>query len=461
MDWINKLRKIFVHWNNIQHKDDHSYLALIMCVPCLLLTTMSLSVAGVSSYLIAFINIVLSLLAVFVVVISRQRSEQQIRTLSNILEAMIDGDYSLRGRLQHNQAFQELLGSVNSLAETLSQHKIEAKESRLLLEKIMQQMDAMVLAVDDQGFIVMVNDSAKKLLMSKQCLSKNLQKIQLVELELGEVISQANSGIIEFNHATLSGEHFLFKETFLSNGKQHQLYLITSAERLLIEKERKAWQSLFRVLSHEINNSLTPIAGISQAIKQKLKDENKALNRTSLCEGVDIINERAVALSAFIASYSQLSHLSLPNKTEFNLNLLVIKLGKLYADCQLRFLDHSVTADQMIISADKSQLEQVLINIFKNAHEAMVEPIKIIDINYQLDEKHLHLIISDQGVGIANPDNLFVPFYSTKPKGSGIGLSLCRQIMFNHGGIINVRNKVNAQGAEAHISLPLRLQKFY
>jgi two-component system nitrogen regulation sensor histidine kinase NtrY len=450
MDWINKLRKIFVHWNNIQHKDDHSYLALIMCVPCLLLTTLSLSVAGVSSYLIAFINIVLSLLAVFVVVISRQRSEQQIRTLSNILEAMIDGDYSLRGRLQHNQAFQELLGSVNSLAETLSQHKIEAKESRLLLEKIMQQMDAMVLAVDDQGFIV----------MSKQCLSKNLQKIQLVELELGEVISQANSGIIEFNHATLSGEHFMFKETFLSNGKQHQLYLITSAERLLIEKERKAWQSLFRVLSHEINNSLTPIAGISQAIKQKLKDENKALNRTSLCEGIDIINERAVALSAFIASYSQLSHLSLPNKTEFNLNLLVIKLGKLYADCQLRFLDHSVTADQMIISADKSQLEQVLINIFKNAHEAMVEPIKIIDINYQLDEKHLHLIISDQGVGIANPDNLFVPFYSTKPKGSGIGLSLCRQIMFNHGGIINVRNKVNAQGAEAHISLPLRLQKF-
>ena len=444
--------------NNIQHKDDHSYLALIMCVPCLLLTTISLYIAGISSYLIAFINIVLSLLAVFVVVISRQRSEQQIRTLSNILEAMIDGDYSLRGRLQHNQAFQELLGSVNSLAETLSQHKIEAKESKLLLEKIMQQMDAMVLAVDDQGFIVMANDSAKKLLMGKHYLSKNLQDIQLVELELGEVISLANSGIIEFNHATLGGEHFLFKETFLSDGKQHQLYLITSAERLLIEKERKAWQSLFRVLSHEMNNSLTPIAGISQAMKQKLQDKNKTLNRTSLCEGVDIINERAVALSAFIASYSQLSHLSLPNKTEFDLNLLVIKLGKLFANCQLQFLEHPVNSAQMIIAADMSQLEQVLINIFKNAHEAMEHTSKVIEISYQVDEKYLHLIIIDHGAGIANLDNLFVPFYSTKPKGSGIGLSLCRQIMFNHGGTIKLKNRENAQGAQAILSLPLYLQ---
>ena len=458
MDWINTLKETWGHWSRIRHKDDHSYLALIMCVPCLVLTTISLYVAGVSSYLIAFIIIVVSLLAVFVVVSSRQRSEQQIRTLSNILEAMIDGDYSLRGRLLHNQAFQELLNSVNSLGETLSRHKIEAKESKLLLEKIMQQMDAMVLAVNDQGFIVMANDSAQKLLVGKQHLSKNLQDIQLADLELGDVIRLANSGIIEFNHATLGGEHFLFKETFLSDGKQHQLYLITSAERLLIEKERKAWQSLFRVLSHEMNNSLTPIAGISQAMRQKLQDKNKTLNRTSLCEGVDIINERAVALSAFIASYSQISHLALPNKTEFSLDVLVIKLGKLFEFCQLQFLAHSVTAEQMIISADKSQIEQVLINIFKNAHEAMQQQNKVIEINYQIDEKHLHLLISDHGVGIANTDNLFVPFYSTKPKGSGIGLSLCRQILFNHGGIIKLKNRKNALGAEAVLSLPILLQ---
>jgi nitrogen fixation/metabolism regulation signal transduction histidine kinase len=426
-----------------------------MCVPCLLLTTVSLYTAGVSFYLIAFIDIILSLLAAFVVVNSRQHSEQQIRTLSNILEAMIEGDYSLRGRLQNNQAFQELLGSVNSLADVLSRHKLEAKESRLLLEKIMQQMDAMVLAVDDQGFIVMANDSATKLLIGNQYSNRALHDIQLEELELGSIISVAKSGIIEFTHAQLGGEHFLIKESFLSDGKQHQLYLITSAERLLIEKERKAWQSLFRVLSHEMNNSLTPIASISQAMKKSLLDENKRLNRTSLCEGVNIINERAGALNAFIASYSQLSHLPLPNKIHFNIDDSIIQIAKLFADCQLQFLDHKVSPKHMQICGDRSQLEQVLINIFKNAIEAMQQKNKVIEINYLIDDKYLHLIVSDQGAGIANSDNLFVPFYTTKSQGSGIGLSLCRQIMFNHEGMIKLRNRMDVRGAEVVLSLPV------
>ena len=451
--------------NRFQHKDDHTYLALILCVPCLLLSTISLVVAGVSAYLIAFIIIVLSLLATFVVMTSKLRAEQQIRTLSNIIESMIDGDYTLRGRLQHNQAFQELLTLVNNLSDTLSQHKIEAKESRLLLEKIMQQMDAMVLAVDEQGFIAMANDSAKKLLLCDIQEQTDLNTIQLTDFELGKTICTAKAGIIEFDHQQLSGEHFLFKESFLSDGKQHQLYLITSAERLLVEKERKSWQSILRVLSHEMNNSLTPIASISQAMKKKLQDEDKPLNRISLCEGVSIINERAGSLSSFIASYSQLSHLPQPNNSQFDLNDLVIQLAKLFDDCQLQLPNESIqsantplsTSINTLVSADKGQLEQVLINILKNAREAMLQlPQKIIDISYQQDDKYLHLIIADQGSGIANKENLFVPFYSTKPQGSGIGLTLCRQIMFNHGGLIKLTNRKGKQGAQAIISLPLQ-----
>ena len=247
MVWIKKIISLFAKNNHILHKDDHTFLALIICVPCLTLSTISLIFAGISGYLIAFVIIVLSLIITFVVMISRQRAEQQIRTLSNIIESMIDGDYTLRGRLQHNQAFQELLILINNLAEALSQHKIEAKESRLLLEKIMQQMDAMVLAVDEQGFIVMANDSAKNLLLEDIQNQVDVNAIQLTDFELGQTISNATAGIIEFDHQQLSGEHFLFKESFLSEGKQHQLYLITSAERLLVEKERKTWQSLVRV----------------------------------------------------------------------------------------------------------------------------------------------------------------------------------------------------------------------
>ncbi len=453
---INKIKSIFDASKRLQNKGNHTFLALIICVPCLLLSAVSLIVAGVSTYLVAFVMIVLSILILFVVMIGKQQSEQQIRTLSNIIESMIDGDYTLRGRLQHNQAFQELLELVNNLAETLSQHKLEAKESRLLLEKIMQQMDAMVLAVDEQGFIVMANDSAKKLLLGNIQDQGALQTIQLTDFELGKTISKAKAGIIEFSHQQLSGEHFLFKESFLSDGQQHSLFLITNAERLLLEKERKAWQSILRVLSHEMNNSLTPIASISQAIEKKLQDDNKPLNRSSLAEGVSIIKERADSLSAFIASYSQLSHLPQPNKSKFELNALVILQAKLFPDCQLQLTDDATATIDTLVTADKSQLEQVIINVLKNAREAMLDLCdKIFEVSYLRDEKYLHLIIEDQGMGITNKENLFVPFYSTKPQGSGIGLTLCRQIMFNHDGLIKLSNRTAVKGAQAVISLPL------
>jgi len=453
---INKIKSIFDASKRLQNKGNHTFLALIICVPCLLLSAVSLIVAGVSTYLVAFVMIVLSILILFVVMIGKQQSEQQIRTLSNIIESMIDGDYTLRGRLQHNQAFQELLELVNNLAETLSQHKLEAKESRLLLEKIMQQMDAMVLAVDEQGFIVMANDSAKKLLLGNIQDQGALQTIQLTDFELGKTISKAKAGIIEFSHQQLSGEHFLFKESFLSDGQQHSLFLITNAERLLLEKERKAWQSILRVLSHEMNNSLTPIASISQAIEKKLQDDNKPLNRSSLAEGVSIIKERADSLSAFIASYSQLSHLPQPNKSKFELNALVILQAKLFPDCQLQLTDDATATIDTLVTADKSQLEQVIINVLKNAREAMLDLCdKIFEVSYLRDEKYLHLIIEDQGMGITNKENLFVPFYSTKPQGSGIGLTLCRQIMFNHDGLIKLSNRIAVKGAQAVISLPL------
>ncbi len=415
---------------------------------------MALLFANVSGYLIAFIIIILSLIAVFIVVISQQRSQQQIRTLSNIIESMIDGDYSLRGREQDNKAFQELLTLVNNLADTLALSKIEAKESRQLLERIMQQMDAMVLAVDEQGRIVMANDSAQKLLqidMSQQA------HLLFTSLAIGKIISEAPSGIIDFELPQLRGEHFLFKEYFLSEGKQHQLFLITSAQRLLLEKERKSWQSLLRVLSHEMNNSLTPISSISQSMRTKLQDENKELNRNSLLTGIDIINERASSLSSFIASYSQLSHLPEPNKSSFALQGILNNCVALFSDCNISFPEKYLEIDHMHINADKAQLEQVFINIFKNAKEAMEgshkSENKRIEVFCQADDKYFHIHICDSGSGIANKENLFVPFYSTKPQGSGIGLALCKQILFNHGGLLTLTNRKEVKGAEAIISI--------
>ncbi|MCJ8320250.1 MAG: ATP-binding protein [Colwellia sp.] len=438
---------------------------LLICLPCLLITFLSLVLADVSGYLIAFLLIVLSLVSTYVVVASKQRSEHQLRTLSNIVEAMIQGDYTLKGRLQANQALQELLDYINKLSENLSRHKIEAKESRLLLEKIMEQMDAMVFAVNDKGFIVMANLSAQRLLLNIEPSSENFNQqqhhqVKLIDLVLGEEILKATTGIINFNQGQLSGEHLLTTESFISEGKQHQLYLITNAERLLMEKERNAWQSLLRVLSHEMNNSLTPITAISQSMQQKLqqkmKDGEVIENTESLVQGIGIIHERSQSLTAFIASYSQLTHLPQPIKNQIELKPLLTKTTQLFPKCSFEISASIRLGDfeSYTIEVDSNQFEQVLINLFKNAVEAMEHlNDKAIQVECLIADNCLKIKIKDQGQGIANINNLFVPFYSTKPLGSGIGLTLSRQILFNHGGTIKLFNQ--DVGAQAIISLPI------
>ena len=392
--------------------------------------------------------IILLIIATYVIIEYKRRSEYQIRTLSNLIESMIDGDYSLRGRLETDLAFKELLDLINDLAETLSQHKIEAKESRLLLERIMEQMDALVIAVNEDGFIVMANASANKLLLGNL---DNIATTKLSDLSVGKDIINSDSGIIKFNHPQLSGEHFLFTESFLSEGKQHRLYMLTNAERLLMEKERKAWQSLLRVLSHEMNNSLAPISSISQSMQSQLKKSNDDINIKQLLDGVNIINERAESLNHFIASYSQLSHLPQPNKKPIQLHDLLTSTTSLFPQTSFTYDEFNIE-----LSLDKEQFEQVLINIFKNSIEAMNDSeVKNITIRCLVESDKVRISVVDSGCGIANLDNVFVPFYTTKAEGSGIGLALCRQIIFNHSGTIDIANNVDSSGVTISISLPL------
>jgi len=447
MNWISAFKHHLYQLSRSSRSDNQTQLVLLVCLPCLVVAAISMIAANISGYLIAFILIILVLLASYVVVASKQSSQYQIRTLSNLIESMIDGDYSLRGRLQTNQAYQELLNLINDLADTLAKHKTEAKESRLLLERIMEQMDAMVLASDQNGYIVMANASANKLILDN---ADSFQNVKLDELSVGAKIAHAQSGIIDFKQPELTGEFFLFTESFLSEGKPHQLYMLTNAERLLMEKERSAWQSLLRVLSHEMNNSLAPIAAISQSMQKKLKT-NTDLVSHSLLDGVNIINERAESLSQFIASYSALSHLPNPNKTQFSLKAMVNSFAALYPDTHIDCVDEQ----DCLVFADKHQFEQVLINLFKNAVEAMSEnDEKSVIISTKQGERWLKVYIEDNGQGIANIDNVFVPFYTTKKQGSGIGLALCRQILFNHDGMIAINNNPDMSGVKVTLSLP-------
>ncbi len=428
-------------------------LVLLASFPCLLGCLIAMWLADLSGYLIGFVLIIFALLISYCVVAGRQQANYQLQTLSNLIETMIGGDYSLRGREQSNPAFIELLTLINQLADTLHQHKVEAEESQLLLQKVMEQMDAMVFAVNPDGLIQLMNGSADKLLFKQYVAG---QPVSWEQLGLTAVRDCVGSGVISLKTDQINGEFFLFKDRFISHNQPHDLYLLTRADRLLREKEREAWQNLLRVLSHEMNNSLTPIATFSRSMLKKLRQHSATDPLETFEEGLSIIQERAESLGQFIASYSQLSHLPALQKCPFDWQAKLVQLAELTSECQVRNQLEGRDDISSVIHADPHQLEQVFINLLKNANEAMLGlDDRVIELDARQEDRWLHIIIRDCGTGIANADNLFVPFYSTKPHGSGIGLALCRQILMNHDGLISVSKRSDEPGAEAVLSLPV------
>ena len=449
------------------YANQQAKLVLLAGLPGFFLTLIVLFISGASYYLIAFFGITLGLIIGFAAISGRQKADYQIQTLSNLIEAMIDGDYSLRGRKQSNPAFQHLLTLINQLADKLQQHKLKAEQSQQLFNMVIQQMDALVIATDEQGKIVILNDAAKKLIPNPHDLSNLditaantsssdffLSDLSLTDLSLS-ALTESNDDIIYINQKEYEGEYIVYRDRFISDGESHSLFLLTRAEQLLRRKEREDWQNLIRVLSHELNNSLTPITSYASTMLRKIEREQTVNNRERFIEGLSVIKSRSESLGAFIASYSQLAHLPPANPVDVNWFKLLHKLTLLFPEVSFQFnIDKSI--EQQTIPVDPQQFEQLIINLFKNAQEAMAHQKQpTIEIDASLDEKYLTLKINDTGTGLTNPDNLFVPFYTTKPSGSGIGLTLCRQIMLAHSGSIRLMNRTDKSGVIATLRFPI------
>jgi len=449
-DWQNTVWTVNVYLIDdckkaLSKLDKHQKLILAFGVPCIIVTCASLQYTSLSGYFVGFITLVLSLWLFFVASACRAETQYQVNTMSNLLSAMIEGDYSMRSRLQDNQVLNDVSRLLNELAETLLAHKLAAKESRLLLERMVEQMDAMIIATNDAGHIVIANKSAQQFFKLNNI---SLHATHLPSHPIGQMVVECNGEIVSLESDGLTGQFLLLKETFLSGGKTHQLYVIRDANRLLMQKERKAWQGLVRVLSHEMNNSLTPIIAISQQVQKKLAEPEREPKKdlASIQTGIGIIQERASSLSTFISAYGELTHLPDPQKSLYNLKQLVEATLVLYSG----FNNTINIADNLQLHIDKKQIEQVFVNVIKNAQEAMADSdIKHLTISASKEANRLKLHFIDTGSGIGNADNLFVPFYSTKSKGSGIGLALCRQIMFNHDGTINLFNRQDTDDSKA------------
>jgi nitrogen fixation/metabolism regulation signal transduction histidine kinase len=231
----------------------------------------------------------------------------------------------------------------------------------------------------------------------------------------------------------------------------HELLVLTDLSRTLREEERKAWQRLVRVLGHEMNNSLAPIKSIAGSLENLLRRDPPPSDwRDDARSGLSVIAARAESLSRFMHAYARLARLPPPQKEEIDLGELVRRVVGLETRLQVR-----ITEGPMItVAADAAQIEQLLINILHNAVDASLETGGGVTAGWRWLPDCAEVFVRDEGPGVMNPANLFVPFFTTKPGGSGIGLALSRQIAEAHGGSLTLANRSDVPGCEALLRLP-------
>ncbi|MDJ0841000.1 MAG: ATP-binding protein [Acidobacteriota bacterium] len=423
----------------------YARLILFASVPPGLLALIVMLQAGMSLYLTGLVAVVLAVLISACALTAARRATTRQRTVANLLEAVMEGDTGMRGKDDETDpVYSGIIRRINSLTDVMARYNVRNRERELLLSKISDRIDVAVLAVDEDERITLANPAAVRLIGEE---AGRLEGNSLRGVGLQSLPASREKRVMALTFRGTRGDFYVYSDEFMEHGSRRRLIFITDIQRILREEERKAWQSLLRVLSHEINNTLTPIASISDTLTRLLQ---KREDGGDLTEGLSVIKERAAALGQFIERYKQFARLPKPEKRIFVLEPMLQRLAALFPH---RTVTYEGVQD-LTLEADPAQMEQVLVNLFKNADEAMPDPKGKIVVSCRQSGDYLQVVIQDEGIGIGNRENLFVPFYTTKEGGSGIGLALCRQIAFQHGGELILRNRKEGKGTEAALSLP-------
>jgi nitrogen fixation/metabolism regulation signal transduction histidine kinase len=385
----------------------------------------------------------------------RRRVVLPLQTLSNLLAALRESDFSIRARTARGRrsGSDDPLGAVmlevNVLAATLHDQRLGALEAGALLRTVMVEIDVAVFTFDGGQTLRLVNRAGERLLAqpTEQLLGRTA-----ADLGLATCLEGPSPRIADAAFPGGAGRYEVRRTTFRQDGRPHQLLVLADVSRPLRDEERQAWQRLIRVIGHEINNSLTPIKSIAGSLESMLaRDDRPPDLDDDMKRGLAVIAARSDSLSRFTTAYARLAKLPAPHLDSVQVSSLVHRVAGL----ETRLTVGVDAGPDLTIRADPDQLEQLLINVVRNAVDAALQTQGGVRVGWKRAGAALDLWVDDEGTGLTNAGNLFVPFFTTKPGGSGIGLVLSRQIAEAHGGSLTLENRVDRQGCRAHLRLPL------
>lgn len=437
-------------WRRLSHDQRVVLLTLMAGLPGIVASLGFLWLGGYSPRVQWTGSVVLVGLWAGVTVALREQIIRPLGTLANMLAALREGDFSIRARVTDgSDALSLAYLEVNQLEEVLRNQRLGAVEATETLRKVLEEIDVAVFAFDPERTLRIVNRAAERLMgqSAERLIGKSAG-----ELRLDDTLDGIAPRTLEVSFPGGTGRWELRRSVVRQEGYPLQLIALSDLSRALREEERQAWKRIIRVLSHEINNSLAPIKSISGSLESLLSKSDLAEDVGEDVErGLAVISSRAEALGRFMASYATLARLPQPELGPVRVDLLVRRVAHLETRLPIRAAEGA----EVTIQADADQLEQALINVVRNAVDATLEAEGAeVFLRWAERDGSVHILVEDQGPGLSDTGNLFVPFYTTKQGGSGIGLVLSRQIAEGHGGSLELENRSEG-GARARMILPV------